>query len=545
VDIWNSIKSAVGNILNSILSTFLNTFLKGILGALSGQKGAISSAFGAMFGGGGGGGGIPGVGGGLFGKIPGLGSLFGGGGGLTAGTGGLAAGFPGAGSVGGGAAGGGGFGIGGGAAAGIGGGLLAGGVGFGLGQMFQKFLGGAGWKAGGLGAASGAASGALIGSIVPGIGTAIGAAIGGLAGLLGGWIGKSQGEKVNDKRDEFFAMFGGKGTGPESGFGSVAAELAKLSAAAGGGPGGGDLFQALIKAKDMKAFETAVRNVQAALEGAEYATVKVAEATDVLTRQRNKAIEAGQTESDVLKEQAGAYSELVQAAQKSGAAIPEATRPILEQLIEMGLLIDGNGNKIEDLAGVKFPDLAGAAIGVLKDVDGAVERSGRNWEEYARRGGFVGQRIADGMDGLPYYAEQIADGIEDAFEGIKPKIQIEFKIPEIPGLPGEEPPGAAGGVMSRQPGLVIFGEGGETELGGPRSFFRDVFASLAAEGGGLGGNQIAAPAPLQIGPFNITAMSSADLKGAIERDVIPPILEALRVNRRGSLTDMKTILGVT
>jgi hypothetical protein len=140
--------------------------------------------------------------------------------------------------------------------------------------------------------------------------------------------------------------------------------------------------------------------------------------------------------------------------------------------------------------------------------------------------------------------DQAAGGVQEYFRGVRIKIPVEYDVSDFPGLPSPEPPGAAGGVMTGQPNLVLFGEGGEQELGGPKSFFRDVFASMGLDLGAAGGRPGAAEAPITIGPFNITAMSGADLKSTVERDVIPPILDALRVNRRGSLTDMKTILGV-
>jgi len=205
LDIWESLKAGVMNILTQILADFTNRFLKGLLGALSGSQGAFGKAFAGLFGGGRG---SPG----LFGGIPGLGGLLGGGAaavpvgvGVEAGIPivGGAAGFgtPVAGGAAGTWAGGGGAGAAGGAGAltGILGGVGAAGAGFGIGALMQKFFD-RGVKAASAGGLGGAATGALIGSIVPGIGTAIGAAIGGLAGVIGGIVNFGPSKKEREAR---------------------------------------------------------------------------------------------------------------------------------------------------------------------------------------------------------------------------------------------------------------------------------------------------------------------------------------------------------
>jgi len=562
VDIWHSIKSAIGNILNSILSVFLNTFLKGIMGALSGQSGAMSSAFGAMFkgvGGGAGGGGFS-----LSGLFGGGGAAAAGGGGLSASAGGLAAGMEGAGAVGGGgaAAGGGGAAMGG-AAAAIGGGLAAAGAGFMLGKVFQGVFGGAGVKSGIAGAASGAATGAMIGSIVPGLGTAVGALVGGIAGALGGLLGKSVGQKVNDIRDSFFAQFGGKGTGADSGFGNVAAQLAKVTVADSGGAGGEKLFKDLISAKNMADFEKAVKAAEAALlnlDAREAATAAAAKTSADARIAKEQAIRDEYTKTkDAITASLADVEKTMASLQESVAAeapeavmgsIEAAARAKLDELAkqkdaliaQLAEATEAERIALESVAN----DSAESAAAVIAGADAVaakVKDGAAAWDEYARRGGIAGKSIRDGLDDLGGVAQATADEIAGAFAGVSVTIPVNYAVPAgIDGLPAPELPEAAGGVMAGQPGLVVFGEGGETEIGGPASFFKRIFESLAGGSGpgGQGGGQ----APITIGPFNITAMSSSDLKGAIERDVIPPILDALRVNRRGSLTDMKTILGV-
>jgi hypothetical protein len=534
LDIWKSIKAGVLNILNEILQAFLNNFLKGMLGMLTGHRGAFSSAFGGLFGGGGGG--IPGLGGG--GGIPGLGGLFGGGGGAggvlpstNIGMGGM----------------GGGGGIFGGLGAGIFGGLGAGAAGLGLGAWLSKY----GKVAGiGGGMASGAATGAMIGSIVPGLGTAIGAIIGGLGGLFGGMFGKGEGKKVNKARDELLAQFGGAGTGAGSGFGTLAAELAKLSEGAGGGFGGGKLFESLIKADTMKEFERAVKAIQVALEGTEYATIKVRESFDQLNQTREQSVAQGQAEDDVIRQQATSYSQLLATIQATGATAPAAMQPILQSLIDMGLLVDANGKLITDLSTVKFEGMAQAGTAALDDVNQALIEGGTKWDEYAKRGGVVGKDLSDQLKRVADSAEGAADDIGRAFEGVDIRIPVRYDMPNLPNLPGgggseePEPPGAASGVMASRPGLVLFGEGGEAELGGPASFFRKVFESLGigtdgqAAGGALAGGSL-------IVNFSVNTINADGFRQVVEQDVAPMLLDIVRQNRRQIRTDMRNALGVT
>lgn len=355
IDIWKSIKAGVLNILASIADAFLNSFLKGILGAMSGQQGAFGAAFAGLFGGG--------KGGGLLGNLAGL---LGGAGGAGAAAGGIGGGVTMVGTGAGGvmvpigmtgtAAGAGGTAAGGGLMAGASGALLGGAAAAGggalLGLLGKQIFGGSGWKAGTFGAGTGAATGALIGSVVPVLGTAIGALVGGLAGLFSGWLGKTQSQKVNDARDQVTAKFGGTGTGAGSGFANLAAELQKAT-------GSGALFERFLKASTMKDFEAATKAVTEALSSQAYTTLKVKEASDDLTKQREAAVAAGQSEDEAIRAQAGSYSDLLQTIKTTGATAPEAMQPILLKLMDMGLLVDATGQKLTDLSGINFADAAG------------------------------------------------------------------------------------------------------------------------------------------------------------------------------------------
>jgi hypothetical protein len=383
VDIWDSIKASVTKILADLLGTFVNSFLKGVVGALSGQQGAFSSAFSGFLGGGARTPGFAG-GAGLFGGFLGGGAplnspaIAQAGLGLPAGGAGISAGL-----------------------AGLLGGVGAGAGGLGLGLLFQNLFGGAGLKSGLFGAGSGAATGALIGSIVPGLGTGIGALIGGASGLFGGLFGKSQGQKTNDVRDQFFSLFGSGGTGEGSGFLTVAAQLAKLSGAEGGGFGGGQLFKDLVSAKTLKDLEAAIAAVVAGLEKAKFATEALADASD------------------------------------------------------------------EGLS-----DAADSAADLAKGVEGTADES----DGVAT--------LSRGFYNLRGDVERARDAVDDLREALRdlPGVPTGTRNSEIPIVEG----GAAEGVYANRPGLVLFGEAGEAEVGGPKSFFKDVLASLGVGTGASG-----------------------------------------------------------
>jgi len=207
LQVWESIKRGISQILSSILNEFVNRFLKGLYGYLRGIPGAFSSAFGGL---------IPGLGGSV------LGGVLGGGGagllvnqttpaltaGLTAGASGAAAAAP----------------------------AAAGGAAFGS-SLLALASNPITW---------GVAGGALLAWGI----------------TKKGWFrGGEEGVQVNPARDRYLAKWGPPGTGEGSGFATLAALLTRLT----GEPGGGRLFAALAHAQTMKAFTTAVTNIETLL----------------------------------------------------------------------------------------------------------------------------------------------------------------------------------------------------------------------------------------------------------------------------------------
>lgn len=431
-DVWVRIKESIFRVFDDILRAFTQRLIGGLLGSLAGQQGAFSSAFAGFLGGGGG----PGGGGGLFGSL--LGSVGGGAPLNSAAIAQAGLGLPGVGA-----------GAGAGAGAGLLGGILggagAGAAGLGLGLLGQRLFGGTGFGSGAFGAGSGAATGALIGSIVPGLGTGIGALIGGGFGLLGGLLGRSQGQKANDIRDEFFAAFGTAGTGAGSGFNNVAAQLARLSPQEGGGEGGGRLFQDLIRANTVQELERAINAVIAALERQQAAGEEAGDATQEGAEDSTSAYEDSVRVVDALQERQRALADEIDRTAAAGGDTTELNKMMadLQRQIEAAeeesrRLNTGIDRTIDAEGGVA--DLSRGFYGLWRDI----ERAGEAASDLSN--------TLRGMPGTP----------------------VGTRSSEVPTVEG----GAAEGIYARRPGLVLFGEGGEPEVGGPRSFFKDVFAEL-------------------------------------------------------------------
>lgn len=139
-----------------------------------------------------------------------------------------------------------------------------------------------------------AAAGGMVGSsIMSGLAKHLTTAADGTKAVLSGWIGGAANavlpfvgslvaplvdaifgafrdkahEKTNDLRDQFLLQFGPGGTGTTSGFGSLAAQLAKIE-------GGSAAFKALIDAKTPEAFAKAMERVNAILASTPEAMAK-------------------------------------------------------------------------------------------------------------------------------------------------------------------------------------------------------------------------------------------------------------------------------
>lgn len=208
----------------------------------------------------------------------------------------------------------------------------------------------------------GAATGASIGMQLGGpIGAAIGGGIGGLIGLL---RGTEESRLVSPQRDIFFQMQGG---------------LERLNPLVQQLTGNLRLVQAVFDARTVKEYEAAVQNLMSLFEDQKTAFAELDAAAQrygftleelgpalqrqELDKQAQQLFKdwqllnsAGIETVTVATRMAESINAYVQNAVKMGIEVPEAMRPMLQQMVDMGLLTDTAGNKITNLedAGVSF-----------------------------------------------------------------------------------------------------------------------------------------------------------------------------------------------
>lgn len=231
------------------------------------------------------------------------------------------------------------------------------------------------------GAASGAATGAAIGSIVPGIGTAFGAGVGAIVGGLVGLFKKS-GPSLKDLRNEFT---------------KVGTDLNKLGTDLRAA-GLGHLLTDIFAATKVKDFEAAVLRAQSALQKHQQ-TMELGKNTwervrDVLQKynidigklgpafrgqmlieqtkdlyEEWKLLEGvGVDIKDVAFGMKDRINEFVQIAKKAGTEVPQEWKPLIQSLIDQGLLVDENGDKYETLeaTGLTFAQTVSQALGGIE-----------------------------------------------------------------------------------------------------------------------------------------------------------------------------------
>ena len=553
-DIWESIKASAFRIFNEIVEGFISGALKRILGALSGSGGGVSGGLGGILQGalGGGGGG----GGGLLGAIPGLG---GGSTGAIAGLPGGMAGLPGIGGAGGGA-GGAGF------MAGIGGGLLGGagagiggfGLGYGASNQFGRPVGTA------IGIGGGAAQGALIGSVVPGLGTAVGAGVGALAGLIGGLVGGGQGsredkaanEQIKELQAELLKTYGSMEKIREVGK-TIGVDLE----AAWGHKGKRGLEAFMATANQFGVQQTAL---QSALErygltwenlGPQVKQSKIDEFTSKLLVDTKSLTTAGIDYETVISAQSDAFNELYLSILRTGTEAPPALQPIFEKMIEMGLLVDENGNKVTDLSQVHFKDLGATGSEAGKKITdslfemlaaaGTAGISTDTLRQKLKEMGHSEETINSIMDSIASLGDTIGDAageaeaLAEAIASIPDEVSTTYTFNQE----GEPPVLAASGIYAKRPTLAVFGEGGEPELGGPVDFMSKALAgamrSMDARGvsaDGQGGH-----VNLNI---TINALDPIGLREVVERQVVPSIVGAIKRNFGDARINLRHALGV-
>lgn len=306
-------------------------------------------------------------------------------------------------------------------------------------------------------------------------------------------IFKTEGRKVNDLRDAFFGAAGG-----------FEALHTQLIAA-----GADNVFQRLWTAKTVKDWEAAVKDADAALGKLAETEGKIAELqaqlagrqtmdwqrADELAQKYGGSLAGlgGQFEAaklhagfadlwndwESLKDMGGdvggmlsmmtdEIAALVKESARLGTEIPEQFRPMIASLIASGALFDENGEKITDIAGLKF----GAPL--VSEVDKIV------------------LAIKDLIDTLK-------NGLNPAIAGIPRTVEIgvgyrydPVRDPGGGGGEGDTYQYAAGGLVT-SPRRAWIGEGGQPEIVGPVSFMARALAGAMARMGGAIGAGAASP----------------------------------------------------
>lgn len=142
--------------------------------------------------------------------------------------------------------------------------------------------------------------------------------------------------------------------------------------------------------------------------------------------------DAGLAPKEAIEAMSGELNKFVQRSMLMGTEVPNALRPILEIMLQMGLLVDANGVKLEDLSQIKFSET------MTEGFDRVVAKL----EEL-----LIGLGIK-----LPEAARQGAAGVNDALDGIQ--------IPDFGGGGGDDPEVHTGGYIAGRGRVLRFHRGG-------------------------------------------------------------------------------------
>jgi len=142
--------------------------------------------------------------------------------------------------------------------------------------------------------------------------------------------------------------------------------------------------------------------------------------------------DSGANMDKVLEGMSDELSSLYQDAKKTGAALPDTLKPYMQKLIDAGLLVDENGNKIANLDDIAFKNMPDQALDKVVNIL---------------------KEIADLLKtGLPKAAAEGAQGIQDQFKAHPLKMPYTFEQ-QGPGPTAPEMPTYSAADMN--PGSVL------------------------------------------------------------------------------------------
>jgi TP901 family phage tail tape measure protein len=224
------------------------------------------------------------------------------------------------------------------------------------------------------GAASGMAIGATIGSVVPVLGTAIGAVVGGIAGAITGFVrnlGASAAEKAGRVVEaDFQNQFGGF-EGMMTAIGAAYSATGRTAQQAqddvkrlmdaekqGGAAAkamGDQINRAFNEQKqDATDLDAAIQKYGFSIEelGPKMQKQNLDKQAMGLANDWRVLVEAGVPVETVNKKMAKSMNEYLDSARKTGTEVPASMKPVLQSMIDQGLLFDANHKKITDMKGV-------------------------------------------------------------------------------------------------------------------------------------------------------------------------------------------------
>lgn len=344
--------------------------------------------------------------------------------------------------------------------------------------------------------------GANLLNMIPVVGPIIskfsGAIVGGFKKLFG--FGDSEKQKVDEVRQAFIDQIGG---------------WHELNKAA---QGAGVTLDKVLNARKVKDYEAAIKELNDAIDfqkqamatldetvkkygftieelGPKFAAQELDQKAQELFKDYQVLTAAGIDVDTVLARMGGSVNDFVQKSLAMGIEVPSAMRPMIERMIELGLLTDANGEVISSLedAGINF------ALTMSEGFHTLIDEVKRLTDAIARGLGLALDTVADQVTNFP---DLNAD--------------VQFNIPDMPVYP------MAAGAVGRvdRPTLFLAGEAG------PEDF---AFSGAHRSFGGGGGSQVQIVVNAQ-GAFFDTPASRQRLAKMVSESVMEELRRRTRLN---------------
>ncbi len=232
-----------------------------------------------------------------------------------------------------------------------------------IGKSLGGFLGGGvGGTLGKMGGGLGGMFGGLLGSVIPGLGTLLGGLGGSLFGkMFGGLFGPTKYETAEKERASGLQSVQSRVAGNE--------DQMRYNWAA---TGMGNDFDSVMKARDPKFISGLLDELQGKTERLTSAMQKYGITWEELGGKAKQAhvdmdakdliqdfdvlSAAGMNTDSIIQHMGSHINDFVQSAMRTGSTVPAAMKPMLDQMLKMGLLTDAAGNQLQDLSAVTFSD---------------------------------------------------------------------------------------------------------------------------------------------------------------------------------------------